>query len=453
MRAEATSSPTKTEVWPLLRQPRLDAPVAFRRGHAIPAPEFLRDVAALAAALPRRPHVVNLCTDRYRFTVGLAAALCREQVSLLPPDDRPATIRAIASDFADVYCLTDGAAPAVVPSFAFPPLAGAFAAAAPLPAFPAAQPAVVLFTSGSTGRPKPTEKPWGVLVESARAAGVRLGVDALPGAAIVGTVPHQHSYGFESTVLLALQHGLAFEAERPFYPADVAASLATLPRPRLLVTTPIHLRALVDESESLPPVDLIVSATAPLAMDLAASAEARFGAPLVEIYGCSEAGQVATRRTAREELWQCLDGIVLRREGATTFASGAAVARETLLHDAIELSGDGRFRLLGRAADMVNIAGKRSSLAHLEHHLKAIDGVVDGAFLVPDGERRRVPRLVAFAVAPGRSAEAILAALRERIDAAFLPRPLLIVEALPRNHLGKLPREALLRLAAERGAL
>jgi acyl-coenzyme A synthetase/AMP-(fatty) acid ligase len=453
MRAEVTSSPPTTDISPLLRQPHPDAPVAFRRGRAIAAAAFLRDVAALAAALPRHRHVLNLCTDRYRFTVGLAAALCREQVSLLPPDDRPATISAIAADFAEVYCLTDGAAPAGVPSFAFPDAAGARSAAPPPPAFPMAQPAVVLFTSGSTGRPKPTAKSWGVLVESARAAGARLGVDAMPGAAIVGTVPHQHSYGLESTVLLALQHGLAFEAERPFYRADVAASLAALPRPRLLVTTPIHLRALVDEPEPLPPVDLIVSATAPLAADLAAAAEARFAAPLVEIYGCSEAGQVATRRTAREALWHCLDGIVLRQDDASTLASGTAVERETPLHDAIELAADGHFRLLGRAADMINIAGKRSSLANLDHHLKAIDGVVDGAFLLPDSERGPVQRLVAFVVAPRRSAEAILAALRDRIDAAFLPRPLIIVEALPRNELGKLPREALLRLAAERGAL
>ena len=107
----------------------------------------------------------------------------------------------------------------------------------------------------------------------------------------------------------------------------------------------------------------------------------------------------------------------------------------------------------GRAADMINIAGKRSSLAHLDHHLRAIDGVIDGAFLMPDAERGSVIRLVAFAVAPGRSADAVLADLRQRIDAAFLPRPLLLVQSLPRNDVGKLPRETLLRLAAERGAL
>jgi acyl-coenzyme A synthetase/AMP-(fatty) acid ligase len=36
--------------------------------------------------------------------------------------------------------------------------------------------------------------------------------------------------------------------------------------------------------------------------------------------------------------------------------------------------------------------------------------------------------------------------LRARMDGVFVPRPLRIVERLPRNAVGKLPREALLRL-------
>jgi len=41
----------------------------------------------------------------------------------------------------------------------------------------------------------------------------------------------------------------------------------------------------------------------------------------------------------------------------------------------------------------------------------------------------------------------VLSALRERIDAAFLPRPLYLVDALPRNATGKITRDALLELA------
>jgi acyl-coenzyme A synthetase/AMP-(fatty) acid ligase len=40
-------------------------------------------------------------------------------------------------------------------------------------------------------------------------------------------------------------------------------------------------------------------------------------------------------------------------------------------------------------------------------------------------------------------------ALRSRVDPAFLPRPLILVAALPRNDLGKLVRADLLRLAAD----
>jgi hypothetical protein len=82
-------------------------------------------------------------------------------------------------------------------------------------------------------------------------------------------------YGFESTVLLALLSGNAFSAERPFYPADICAAVAAVPRPRALISTPVHLRALLAAGIELPPIDLIVSATAPLTLDLAREVEAR----------------------------------------------------------------------------------------------------------------------------------------------------------------------------------
>ena len=105
-------------------------------------------------------------------------------------------------------------------------------------------------------------------------------------------------YGFESTVLLALLSGNSFTAERPFYPADICAAISAAPRPRALVSTPIHLRTLLGAGIELPPLDLLVSATAPLAQELAREAEEKFRARLLEIYGSTETGQIATRRTA-----------------------------------------------------------------------------------------------------------------------------------------------------------
>jgi acyl-coenzyme A synthetase/AMP-(fatty) acid ligase len=56
--------------------------------------------------------------------------------------------------------------------------------------------------------------------------------------------------------------------------------------------------------------------------------------------------------------------------------------------------------------------------------------------------------LMALVVAPGLTGETVTSALRQRIDAAFLPRPLCFVEALPRNAAGKLPRQLLDELIA-----
>jgi acyl-coenzyme A synthetase/AMP-(fatty) acid ligase len=226
---------------------------------------------------------------------------------------------------------------------------------------------------------------------------------------------------------------------KPLLPADVATVLAKSCRPRILITAPIHLRALLADGMDLPQTDLIVSATAPLAPQAAHEAEEKFGTALYEIYGCSEAGQLATRRTAKTDQWQCFDGITLRQDGSGTWAQGDAVGDETLLNDVIELADETCFLLHGRTGDLVNIAGKRSSLSHLNFHLNSIPGVSDGAFVMQDGDGAR---LMAFVVAPGLTAEKITAALRQHIDPAFLPRPLHLVDALPRNELGKLPREA-----------
>src|SRR5690606_33217524 len=100
----------------------------------------------------------------------------------------------------------------------------------------------LVFTSGSTGAPVPHVKRWGSLVQNVRAEAERLGIGAAH--AVLGTVPPQHMYGLESTVLMPLQSGAALHASHPFYPADICAALANLPCPRVLVTTPYHLRAL-----------------------------------------------------------------------------------------------------------------------------------------------------------------------------------------------------------------
>jgi acyl-coenzyme A synthetase/AMP-(fatty) acid ligase len=141
----------------------------------------------------------------------------------------------------------------------------------------------------------------------------------------------------------------------------------------------------------------------------------------------------------------------LTARNGRVWAGGGHVDGRVELGDVLELVGEEHFLLRGRTADLVNIAGIRSSLAYLNHQLNMIPGVRDGIFFMPEGERpERVTRLTALVVAPGLDAAALTRALRERVHPAFLPRPLLFVDALPRNATGKLPRAALHALAEAR---
>ena len=115
----------------------------------------------------------------------------------------------------------------------------------------------------------------------------------------------------------------------------------------------------------------------------------------------------------------------------------------------IKIHSDSAFELLGRQADMIKIAGKRASLAHLNYQLNAIEGVEDGIFIMPKDADQGVTRLIALVVAPLLDKQSILNALSQSIEAAFLPRPLYIVTQLPRNETGKLPQKNVLDLLEE----
>ena len=432
---------------PLLCLDEPPAPLAWDNGRPISRGQYLADVQALAPRLPDAGPMLNLTADRYRFAVGLGAAMLRGQHNLLPPNHTSDTVARLLALFPDTYALADSGAPAVrLPVVRHPtyPLAAAMeATAGPVQIADDALAAQVL-TSGSTGAPVPHPKQWGLLVRNARSGASRLaeqlGRESLAGVTIVATVPAQHMYGFESSVLVALVSGAAFDAGRPFYPADIVAALGRAPRPRVLVTTPFHLKTLVESGVALPPVDLIVSATAPLSPQLAARAEAACGAPLMEIYGCTEAGQVASRRTTAGPEWRVYDGLRLSGDGEHTQVQGGHVPQPVVLADVLEVLDAQTFRLLGRSNDLINIAGKRSSLSHLNYHLNTVDGVQDGAFwLPPQSDAGEVVRLVAFVVAPGVAHDAIVAALRHKVDAAFVPRRVVGVPALPREATGKLP--------------
>lgn len=445
-----------THALPLISGRSASDLLAWRPDGPVTVGQYLGDVQALAGWLPSGRWVINLCEDRYRFAVLLGACAVTKRVSLQPSSQSLETLQQLAQAHEGAFVLSDADAGAEVPGLPvhrWPVLSDLPREAWTddhVPAIPADQVVAILFTSGSTGRPQPHAKSWGRLVANGRAEAEALGIADQPHV-LVGTVPVQHSYGFESTFLLALHGGCTFWFGKPFYPQDLAEALAAVPRPRLVVTTPYHLSSFMAADVPLPPVDRWLSATAPLSEELARRVEDVTGAPVHEIYGSTESSQLATRRTTQGPVWTLMPGVRLEQEGDTTYAVDGHVERRVALSDVIGLQAEpGRFVLHGRHADMVNLAGKRTSLAYLNHQLCEIDGVRDGAFFLPrEDSESRVARLVAFAVVEhGCSRADLMAALRRRIDPIFLPRPLVLVPALPRNQTGKILRETLEQLYA-----
>lgn len=432
---------------PLIERRRDDV-LARVDGRDVTAGRFLALTREMAGTLPASRYVINLCVDRFWFAAAFAAAIRAGRTTLLPANRLESTVEELLADYPDTLVVSDCDGQrrwpgAVDPRRAIPP-AGADE---PVPGISPGLLAAIVFTSGSTGRSKPIHKPWLTLAESSRLNARGLGVcDTRHD--LLATVPPQHMWGLETSVLLPWFAPVTVHNGHPFFPGEILNRLAEMTAPAILVSTPVHLRSLADlTGEAGVPAAAAWSATAPLDPLLAARLKGTRGTVVTEVYGCSETGILATRDPVADAPWRAFDAFRMVTDEHLTRVRAAHLPGSVELQDRLKFDPDGRFRLTGRTGDLVNIAGKRASLADLNQRLLRIPGVRDGViFLPPDPGCGRVQRLAALVVAPGMRRAEVRAALRACIDEAFIPRPIRLVPALPRSEAGKLSRRAVLTL-------
>ena len=411
---------------------------AMLPGGTIRVDEFCADIETLAAALPDVRYIANLVSDRYVFTVVFFAAISRGQTVLLPAQ-RDINVRAQLTDFDSIHILQDD--DAVIRRFT-PGENGV----ATSPACSSDHTAAVVFTSGSTGLPQACTKTWGLLDSFRRQHSQVLTNTNSTVAAILATVPSWHMYGLEWALLLPTIAPLTLYCAADFYPRDVAIGLNALASP-LLVTTPVHLRALRADPRALAGMHRVMSATAPLDQQQAAQIESSYAAYLLEIYGCSEVGTVAYRRTAHTDVWTMFDAFDPSWNGDELSLSHAHLDASVTLADAFTKIDEQRFLLQGRRGDIVKVAGKRDSLARLNAELLNIPGIEDGVIFQPkQRDKTGRDRLAGFVVAPDLSIFEVRQRLRRHLPAAFMPRPFVKVDSLPRDKTGKLKASALDKL-------
>ena len=237
---------------------------------------------------------------------------------------------------------------------------------------------------------------------------------------------------------------------KPLFPQDIFDALLALPIPRMLVSSPIHLRAMIKSSASSATdvpivVALTLCATSPLSKDLAENIESLFSskcsaAQLREVYGCSEIGSMAFRQTSKVDVWQLFNEISFSsRKDNKIVASTQYLPDEIEISDEIEMIDNYHFILKGRSSDMIDIAGKRGSLQEINNVLLKFSELIDGVIFIPK-KNLNVERLAALVVLPDTiKVDAVNNYLKKHLDDAFVPRVIIKVNSLPRQENGKLP--------------
>ena len=394
--------------------------------------------------------IVVVCQDRYYQTISMFAAWQLGRTVTLPANTHPTNLDTWAASetgvvIHDTTYSSGDHVPAVLkaPRSENPPLA---------PLSPE-QLLVRIYTSGSTGTPQAHHKTAQQLFDEIDLHIRLFSLSELD--CLVSTVPCHHIYGLLFGLLLPLRAGMPMERSIPLHATTIAARIDALGA-TTLISTPVHLQSLATlDTGSLGSVRRVFCSGAPLSTQTVDQFYAKYSVPITELLGSTETGGIAWRtRDAKEQrlpAWQTLPGLTV----STNQHAQLLLESPFLLHtenrplqcaDRIEVVDARHFHHLGRSDDVVKIGGKRFSILEIEQHIRNLPGVQDVALLIIHTEQGRGTELWAAIVATNTTAHGLKKALADCIDPVAIPRRLRVVQALPRDTTGKLPKARLRRL-------
>ncbi|MFK5984656.1 MAG: AMP-binding protein [Pseudomonadota bacterium] len=442
----------------ILAYKSLQGIVVYQQNRAITLQQIISDVIYLDNNLPQHKYLLNLYENRYYFLLGLLVAIKRNSIHLFPSNIASYTLDYLEQKYQDILLLNDSKADKSHSNKSNfidikillkeknqknnkPETAKQLEQFLNSSCIDKGR--IIIFTSGSTGEPKPFIKKWSDFIAVARQM-VKL-IDIQNNPMVLATVPAQHMYGLETSIIMPLVNGLGLYEQRPFYPADIESILSQQTKPSLLITTPIHLRACLKTQQKLPFLQTTISATAPLDCKTAKEFETTQQTSLAEVYGCTEVGIIAMRQPAHSQQWLCLADIKIKQAvNKQYYIQTKRSIQSFILNDYISDVKDNKFLLNGRKADIINLAGKRTSLAYLNHHLLSSDLLMDGCFYQPEASDDPHQRLVIFIVLDHTQVDSQVTIkelkkyLQNRMDSVFLPRHYYCIKQLPRNKTGKM---------------
>lgn len=331
----------------------------------------------------------------------------------------------------------------------------------------------ILFTSGTTGRPKGarlTQRNLAAPVDALHTAWRWSAEDVL-----VHALPLSHVHGLFVAACGALRAGAHQIWCSKFDPREV---LDALRQATVFMGVPTFYGRLleVDEPPDLSGVRLFTSGSAPLAGHVHRAFQRRFGHAIVERYGMTEVGIVVSNPIGGERpgaVGLPLPGVSVRVvgpdgtdravgeigevliRGPSVFAgyhdrpdATAAALRDGWMHtgDHGHIDPDGYLVLVGRRSDLVLVGGLNVYPGEVEQVLADIPGVREVAvFGIADPDLGEVPHA---AFVGESSPDVVRVAARARLAPYKVPRQFHRLDALPRNAMGKVQKDALRRRLA-----
>jgi malonyl-CoA/methylmalonyl-CoA synthetase len=339
--------------------------------------------------------------------------------------------------------------------------------------------ALLMYTSGTTGQPK------GVPLTRAQ---VRATVDALHTAwewreddVLLHALPQYHIHGLVVATFGALAAGARSVWLEAFEPRAVLDTLAS-GEITVFMGVPTFWHRMLEQPGSwdLRRLRLATSGSAGLPAAVHRAARERWGLELVERYGMTEAGIVVSNPLRGEkrpgsvglplpgvdvaicgpDALPLPDGEVgeLHLRAPSVFsgyhrdpqATAAAFAHGWLRSgDLGYRAADGYLTLVGRRSELVIVGGLNVYPAEIEQVLLACPGVREAAVVgLPDPDLGEVP---VAALVGTMDLDEVRARLRVELAPYKIPRVLRIVEALPRNAMGKIVKSVVWSIPPSRG--
>lgn len=336
--------------------------------------------------------------------------------------------------------------------------------------------AMLIYTSGTTGRPKGAMLSHGNLLHNISSCRVCLATSADDRFAVL--LPMFHSYMVTVGLLLPLFSGGSIVLIKSLHPVRNVIQELYSQRVTVLPAIPQFYRSLANAEIPVPlELRICLSGSAPLPVQVLKEFERRFGVPLIEGYGLSEASPVVAKnpldRTRKpgsiglpipnvEMSIQDDQGRILgpREIGEICVRGGNVMlgywnqAMETAkaFRDGWLLTGDigcrdeeGYYYITDRKKDMLLVNGNNVYPREIEEVIYQFPNVKEAAVVgVPDARRGEQP--LAFVVPnDGTTIEetALLKFVRSKLADYKVPRRVVLLQALPRNATGKVLKTTL----------